>query len=106
MDQLPQVKQQWLPVHPHPHMSRRGHLVKTKYQFMPQKIPSRDWTERGMHIKHSNMLIVDLKVNKAVVGSGHGDVPKYMGEGVASHVLLSMSGGKHRLGYSIFHVFW
>ena len=24
-------------------------------------------------------------INKAVVGSGHGDVPKYVGEGVAWH---------------------
>ena len=28
-------------------------------------------------------LIVVVKINKAVVGCGHKDVPKYMGEGVA-----------------------
>ena len=28
-------------------------------------------------------LIVEIMINKAVVGSGHGDAPKYMGEGVA-----------------------
>ena len=26
-----------------------------------------------------------VKINKAVVGSSHGDVPKYVGEGVALH---------------------
>ena len=28
-------------------------------------------------------LIVEIMINKAVVGSGHGDAPKYTGEGVA-----------------------
>ena len=28
-------------------------------------------------------LIVVVKTNKAVVGSGHGDMPKYVGESVA-----------------------
>ena len=28
-------------------------------------------------------LIVEIMINKAVVGSSHGDAPKYMGEGVA-----------------------
>ena len=27
--------------------------------------------------------LVEIMINKAVVGSGHGDAPKYMGEGVA-----------------------
>ena len=30
-------------------------------------------------------LIVEIMINKAVVGSGHGDMPKYVGEGVALH---------------------
>ena len=29
------------------------------------------------------MTVVVVKINKAVVGSSHGDMPKYMGEGVA-----------------------
>ena len=31
------------------------------------------------------MTVVVVKINKAVVGSGCGDAPKYMGEGVALH---------------------
>ena len=34
-------------------------------------------------------------VNKAVVGSGHGDVPKYAGEGVASHGSPGTLGGPY-----------
>ena len=30
-------------------------------------------------------LIVEIMINKAVVGSSHGYVPKYAGEGVALH---------------------
>ena len=29
------------------------------------------------------MTVVVVKINKVVLGSGHGDVPKYVGEGVA-----------------------
>ena len=29
------------------------------------------------------MTVVVVKINKAVVGSSHGDMPKYAGEGVA-----------------------
>ena len=29
------------------------------------------------------MVVVIVKINKAVVGSHHGDMPKYVGEGVA-----------------------
>ena len=29
------------------------------------------------------MTVIVVKINKAVVGSSHGDVPKYVGEGVA-----------------------
>ena len=29
--------------------------------------------------------LVEIMINKAVVGSGHGDAPKYVGKGVASH---------------------
>ena len=31
------------------------------------------------------MIVIVVKINKAVVGSGHGDMPKYVGEGVALH---------------------
>ena len=30
-------------------------------------------------------LVVEIMINKAVVGSGCGDMPKYVGEGVALH---------------------
>ena len=30
-------------------------------------------------------LVVEIMINKAVVGSGHEDAPKYGGEGVALH---------------------
>ena len=36
---------------------------------------------------------VNFQINKAVVGSGHGDVTKYMEEGVASCGLHSKSSG-------------
>ena len=31
------------------------------------------------------MTVVVVKINKVVVGSSHGDVPKYAGEGMALH---------------------
>ena len=40
-----------------------------------------------------------------VVGCGRGDVPKYVGEGVASRIPPGKSGRTHRLVYSIFCVF-
>ena len=51
------------------------------------------------------MLIVDFWVNKAVVGSGHRDTPKYVGEGVALHVLPGESGRAHGLFYVLFVCF-
>ena len=38
-------------------------------------------------------FFVNIQINKAVVGSGCGDTPKYMGEGVASCGLWGKSGG-------------
>ena len=38
-------------------------------------------------------------VNKAVVGSGHRDVPKYTGEGVASHGTPGALGGPYHVNY-------
>ena len=37
-------------------------------------------------------VFVNFKINKAVVGSGHGDMSKYVGEGVASCGPLVKSG--------------
>ena len=36
---------------------------------------------------------VNFQINKVVVGSGYGDTPKYMGEGVASCGPQGESGG-------------
>ena len=38
-------------------------------------------------------------VNKVVVGSGHGNVPKYAGEGVVSHSTPSTLGGPYHINY-------
>ena len=37
-------------------------------------------------------VLVNFQINKAFVGSGCGDVPKYVGEGVALHGLSVESG--------------
>ena len=39
---------------------------------------------------------VNFQINRAVVGSGNEDAPKYVGEGVALHGLQSKSGGPNR----------
>ena len=41
------------------------------------------------------MPLVNKCVNKADVGSCHRDVPKYVGEGVASHDLLASLAGQN-----------
>ena len=38
-------------------------------------------------------MLGNFQINKAVVGSGHGDVPKYVGDGVASCDPWVESGG-------------
>ena len=38
------------------------------------------------------MLIVEIMINKVVVGSSHGNAPKYVGEGVALHGTPSAPG--------------
>ena len=45
-------------------------------------------------------------VNKVVVGSGHRDVPKYAGEGVASRSTPSNLGGPYRVNYIKLQPFW
>ena len=45
-------------------------------------------------------------VNKAVVGSGHGDAPKYAGEGVASHSTPGTLGGPYHVNYIKLWPFW
>ena len=42
------------------------------------------------------MPLVNTYVNKAFVGSGHGDAPKYAGEGVVSCDPLVSLAGKSR----------
>ena len=50
------------------------------------------------------MIVVNgFYVNKAVVGSGRGDVPKYVGEGVASRGPPCESGGSSRSKSMQFH---
>ena len=46
--------------------------------------------------------IVKMWINKVVVGSGCGDVPKYTGEGVASHGPPGNPGGPFPRFYSHF----
>ena len=51
-------------------------------------------------------FIVNIQINKAVVGSGHRDVPNYMEEGVALCGLWGKSGGPNRhLKWVIFQLF-
>ena len=51
-----------------------------------------------------------FQVNKVVVGSGHRDAPKYVGEGVALCGLLGESGGSSRSNSVqfcvVFCIFW
>ena len=54
--------------------------------------------ERVLHtcelLKNVNFMcsFVNFQINKVVVGSGHGDKPKYVGEVVALHDLWGESG--------------
>ena len=54
-------------------------------------------------------LFVNLQINKAVVGSGWRDMPKYVGEGVASCGPWGKSsrpnGSLNRSFHTVFHVF-
>ena len=44
-------------------------------------------------------MLYKMWVNKAVVGSSHGDVPKYTGEGVASCATPGALGGPYCINY-------
>ena len=60
-----------------------------------------------LFVKDSSLLCT-VWVNKAVVGSGCRDVPKYAGEGVASHGTPNALGGPYHeitLNYSHFGYF-
>ena len=53
-------------------------------------------------------LLCKMWINKVVVGSSCGDVPKYMGEGVAAHGMPGTLGGPYHgitLNYSSFGYF-
>ena len=39
------------------------------------------------------MFFVNFQINNVGIGSGHGDAPKYVGEGVALHSPQVESGG-------------
>ena len=54
-------------------------------------------------IEDSCQCYIKMWVNKAVVGSGHGNVPKYMGE--ASHGTPSTLGGPYHINYIIYGCF-
>ena len=52
------------------------------------------------------MHLVNACANKVVVGSSHGDAPKYVGEGVVSHdPLASLMGQKWVISHH-FSSFW
>ena len=52
---------------------------------------------------------LNFQINKAVVGSGQGDMPKYVGEGVALCGLQGELGRPNRylnrLFHTVFHIF-